>query len=192
MSEYDESGRLVLCEDDEHDVAVSLAPEGDESLIVTLPAAPDHVMVEMEAGPLDRPTYPTPLATAGRSTVRDRFGYGNRTAESFVAHWLLWHHGWDLCLHGGSGAWGSAASWHLAAERMGAVVDARPEVGAVAQSHLGFGHVAVVVGVVGDTVTVCDFDHAMSGDFGRRTVPSATYRYLHLHRLRAALPRSAG
>jgi hypothetical protein len=77
--------------------------------------------------------------------------------------------------------WGNAANWDDVARRLGYRVDSVPAIGAVAQTDAGrVGHVAWVTAIGRGTVTIEEYNHALPGGYGSRTVPVGEFRYLHL------------
>ena len=78
--------------------------------------------------------------------------------------------------------WGNAATWAAGARAAGWHVSSTPTVGAIAQTPYaagGLGHVGIVVGVSGDSVTVRDMnnygDGGGYGRVGQETVSISTY-----------------
>jgi surface antigen len=112
----------------------------------------------------------------------DPWGFALRNCTSFVAWRLRETNGLaDFENHFGGVHWGNAADWDEAAAELGYVVDGVPAVGAVAQTDDGkHGHVAWVSAVDEGTVTVEEYNYGVSGGYGVRTVPTSSFRYLHL------------
>lgn len=78
-------------------------------------------------------------------------------------------------------SWGNANSWDDGARASGKTVSPVPVVGAVAQTDRGYyGHVAVVVGVHGDTITITEGNYDYNGSIRTHTVPTSTYVYIYL------------
>lgn len=79
------------------------------------------------------------------------------------------------------GWWGNAADWYSNAQISGYKVGATPAVGAIAWTGAGYyGHVAYVIGVSGNMVTVHEMN--WNGNWDRvtsRTVPASTFRYIY-------------
>jgi surface antigen len=87
----------------------------------------------------------------------------------------------DFENHFGGVHWGNAEHWDKAASDLGYLVDDVPAVGAVAQTDDGrVGHVAWVSAVGDGTVTVEEYNMAVAGGYDVRTVPTSSFRYLHL------------
>lgn len=76
--------------------------------------------------------------------------------------------------------WGHAKYWGYRAEADGWTVSSRPIVGAVAWSARGYyGHVALVLSVNGDTVTIREQNYDWNGSVRTNTVPVSTYTYIY-------------
>jgi surface antigen len=121
----------------------------------------------------------------------DPWQFLKRECTSFVA----WRINNDLHVPFGNsykGQWfGNAMDWAGAAQRAGVQVDGSPQVGAVAQFPPGvagagsLGHVAVVIGVTGASITVEDYNYQDGYDqdtmynYSQHVVPSAGLNFLH-------------
>ena len=106
----------------------------------------------------------------------------SKTAKQAPAGYYQW--GW--CTYGAwqmtgwAGAWGDAKFWDDNARRDGHVVSSTPAVGAIFVDNSGhYGHVGVVVGVSGDTVTVRDMNYSGFGEWTTRQVNASRYVYIH-------------
>jgi len=78
-------------------------------------------------------------------------------------------------------SWGNANSWDDGARASGKTVSPVPVVGSVAQTDRGYyGHVAVVVGVQGDTITITEGNYDYNGSIRTHTVPTSSYVYIYL------------
>jgi surface antigen len=112
----------------------------------------------------------------------DPWGFALRNCTSFVAWRLRMTNGFaDFQNHYGGVHWGNAADWDEAATALGYLADDVPAVGAVAQTdHGSVGHVAWVEAVGAGTVTVEEYNYAVAGGYDVRTVPTSSFRYLHL------------
>jgi surface antigen len=112
----------------------------------------------------------------------DPWGFALRNCTSFVAWRLRATNGLaDFANHFGGVHWGNAADWDNAAAELGYLVDGVPAVGAVAQTDAGkHGHVAWVSTVEDGSVTVEEYNYGVAGGYDVRTVPTASFRYLHL------------
>jgi surface antigen len=79
------------------------------------------------------------------------------------------------------GWWGNAADWYANAQISGYSVGATPRVGAIAWTGAGYaGHVAYVIGVSGDTVTVHEMN--WNGNWDKvttRTTAASSFRYIY-------------
>jgi hypothetical protein len=79
------------------------------------------------------------------------------------------------------GSWSDASHWDSNARDLGYLVDDVPAVGAVAQTDAGrVGHVAWVSAVGTGTVTIEEYNYYAAGAYDVRTVPTSTFRYLHV------------
>ncbi|EXK25557.1 hypothetical protein FOMG_17799 [Fusarium oxysporum f. sp. melonis 26406] len=77
--------------------------------------------------------------------------------------------------------WGNANTWDDAAKKTGVAVNKKPVPGCIAQTNAGkFGHVAWVVKVSGDRVTVEEYNYRGSQKYSKRTVPKDTFNYIHV------------
>ncbi len=112
----------------------------------------------------------------------DPWGFALRNCTSFVAWRLRMTNGLaDFENHFGGVHWGNADHWNDAASSLGYLVDDVPAVGAVAQTDDGrVGHVAWVSAVGDGTVTIEEYNLAVAGGYDVRTVPTSSFRYLHL------------
>jgi surface antigen len=112
----------------------------------------------------------------------DPWGFALRNCTSFVAWRMRMTNDMaDFENHFGGVHWGNADHWDEAAASLGYLVDDIPALGAVAQTDEGrVGHVAWVSAVGAGTVTVEEYNHAVAGGYGVRTVPTSSFRYLHL------------
>jgi surface antigen len=112
----------------------------------------------------------------------DPWGFALRNCTSFVAWRVRVTDGMaGFENHFGGVHWGNADQWDEAAASLGYLVDGVPAVGAVAQTDEGrVGHVAWVSAVGAGTVTVEEYNHAVAGGYDVRTVPTSSFRYLHL------------
>ncbi len=118
----------------------------------------------------------------------DPWGFALRNCTSFVAWRLRMTNGLaDFENHFGGVHWGNASHWDEAATDLGYLADDVPAVGAVAQTDAGrHGHVAWVSAVGDGTVTVEEYNYAVAGGYDVRTVPTSSFRYLHLDDLAVA------
>jgi surface antigen len=142
----------------------------------------------------DRPPTPPPPRVCAKHIWFYNGGYGDpwgfalRNCTSFVAWRLRMTNGLaDFENHFGGVHWGNAAHWNEAATDLGYLADDVPAVGAVAQTDAGrVGHVAWVSAVGDGTVTVEEYNMAVAGGYDVRTVPTSSFRYLHLEDLAPA------
>jgi surface antigen len=138
-------------------------------------------------GPTTPPTPPPPRECAKHiwfynGTYGDAWGFALRNCTSFVAWRLRETNGMtDFVNHMGGGSWGDAWKWDDNARDLGYLVDDVPAVGAVAQTDGGrIGHVAWVSAVGDGSVTVEEYNYYTPGAYDVRTVPTSTFRYLHI------------
>jgi surface antigen len=76
--------------------------------------------------------------------------------------------------------WGDAKEWESRARQDGWTVSNTPVVGAVAQTSKGrWGHVALVIGVDGDSVTIREGNYDYNGSVRTASVPVSKYIYIH-------------
>src|SRR5262249_47217844 len=121
----------------------------------------------------------------------DKWQFLTRECTSFVA----WRINNDLHVpfqNSYKGQWfGNAETWAAAARGAGVRVDSTPQVGCVAQfppniaGAGSMGHVAIVIGVTGGSITVEDFnfedgyDQNTMYNYSQHVVPSAGLNFLH-------------
>ena len=145
-------------------------------------------------GQADKPATPPPPRQCAKhiwlynGSYGDPWGFALRNCTSFVAWRLRMTNGLgDFENHFGGVHWGNAQHWDEAASEIGYLVDDVPAVGAVAQTDAGsHGHVAWVSAVGDGTVTIEEYNYAVAGGYDVRTVPTSTFRYLHLDDLAPA------
>lgn len=76
--------------------------------------------------------------------------------------------------------WGNANRWASNARSQGYTVSTTPVVGSVAQTSGGsLGHVAVVVAVNGETVTITEMNQQGRYVISTRTIPTSASRYIY-------------
>ena len=119
-------------------------------------------------------------------SIGDQWGFVLRNCTSFVAWRLQERNRMAGFANDFRGAhWGDATNWDDVARELGYRVDSVPAIGAVAQTDAGrVGHVAWVSAIGPGTVTVEEYNHALPGGYGSRTVPVGTFRYLAPRRRR--------
>ncbi len=150
-----------------------------------LPPPPPPVL-DPVSGHLYDPRGPRPTCArrvwAIDGSIGDPWGFVLRNCTSFVAWRLQERNRLDgFGNHFRGRHWGNAANWDDAARALGYRVDGVPAIGAVAQTDAGrVGHVAWVSAIGPGTVTVEEYNHALPGGYGTRTVPVGDFRYLHL------------
>lgn len=150
------------------------------------PPPPPPPVLDPVTGHLYDPRGPKP--TCARrvwsidGSIGDPWGFVLRNCTSFVAWRMQERNRMDgFGNHFGGEHWGNAANWDDVARRLGYRVDGVPAIGAVAQTDAGrVGHVAWVSAIGPGTVTVEEYNHAVPGGYGSRTVPVGDFRYLHL------------
>lgn len=77
-------------------------------------------------------------------------------------------------------SWGNANTWGIRAAVDGWTVSGSPVVGAVAWSDRGqWGHVAYVIGVSGEEVTIKEGNYDYNGSVRTKTVPVSMYSYIY-------------
>lgn len=77
--------------------------------------------------------------------------------------------------------WGNANQWDDSARASGIRVDGTPTVGAVAQTDAGWaGHVAMVIAVDGNNVTIKEMNYGSLYTINTRTVSSGEFVYIHV------------
>lgn len=158
---------------------------GDAAPVVDPPPPPPPVF-DPVSGHLYDPRGPRP--TCARhvwsidGSIGDPWGFVWRNCTSFVSWRLHDRNGMaGFSNHFRGEHWGNAENWDDVARRLGYRVDSVPAIGAVAQTDAGrVGHVAWVSDIGPGTVTVEEYNHALPGGYGTRTVPVAEFRYLHL------------
>ncbi|GFH40449.1 phage tail tip lysozyme [Lactococcus insecticola] len=84
--------------------------------------------------------------------------------------------------------WGNAKDWAASASREGLLVDGNPvankTIAVFAPGSAGadatYGHVAVVIGVSGDTVTISEMNAVGLGKISTREIPKSAATYIHM------------
>jgi surface antigen len=162
-----------------------LAP-GETPAPVVEPPPPPPPVLDPVSGHLYDPRGPRPTCASNvwsiNGSIGDSWGFVLRNCTSFVS-WRLHQRnkmtGFANDFRGRH--WGNADRWDDVARSLGYRVDSVPAIGAVAQTDAGrVGHVAWVSAIGAGTVTVEEYNHAVPGGYGTRTVPVGTFRYLHL------------
>lgn len=150
------------------------------------PPPPPPPVLDPVSGHLYDPRGPKPTCArrvwAINGSIGDSWGFVLRNCTSFAAWRLHDRNGMSGFANDFGGEhWGNAENWDDVARRLGYRVDRVPAIGAIAQSDAGrVGHVAWVSAIGRGTVTVEEYNHALPGGYGTRTVPVDEFRYLHL------------
>lgn len=116
------------------------------------------------------------LANASAS-VGNRYAFGNCT-------WYAYERRAQLGRPIGS-FWGNASTWAINAQAAGFTVNKTPAPGAVLQNgggYAGYGHVAIVETVNGDSFTVSEMNYAGFNVVSSRTIPmdqAGNYNFIH-------------
>lgn len=120
-----------------------------------------------------------PYRTSAADKV-DRWSFFTRNCTSFAAWRLNNANGFAFSNSYGGIRWSHAKYWDERARQLGIPVNNSPAVGAVAQSDGGtYGHVAWVAEVGNGTVTIEEYNATTSYGYGRRTVSSSSFEYIH-------------
>jgi surface antigen len=150
------------------------------------PPPPPPPVLDPVSGHLYDPRGPRPTCARGvwsiDGSIGDPWGFVWRNCTSFVSWRLHERNGLSgFGNHFRGQHWGNADRWDEIARRLGYRVDAVPAIGAVAQTDAGrVGHVAWVSAIGPGTVTLEEYNLAVPGGYGTRTVPVGDFRYLHL------------
>jgi surface antigen len=159
---------------------------GETPAPVLEPPPPPPPVLDPVSGHLYDPRGPRPTCASHvwsvDGSIGDPWGFVLRNCTSFVAWRLHERNGMAGFANDFRGErWGDAGRWDDVARRLGYRVDRVPAIGAVAQTDDGrVGHVAWVSDIGPGTVTVEEYNNAVPGGYGTRTVPVGTFRYLHL------------
>ena len=162
------------------------AAPGESPAPVVEPPPPPPPVLDPVSGHLYDPRGPRPTCASHvwsiNGSIGDSWGFVLRNCTSFVSWRLHQRNGMPGFANDFRGKhWGNADRWDDVARTLGYRVDSVPAIGAVAQTDAGrVGHVAWVSAVGRGTVTVEEYNHAVPGGYGARTVPVGTFRYLHL------------
>ena len=128
--------------------------------------------------------YPTKYKTAAKDSLVDEWNFYNRECTSFVAWCLNSRNGVAFTnQYGGVSRWGNAKTWGTVAQSIGISVNSTPAIGAVAWWNTGtYGHVAWVKSINGNTITIDEYNHGVSGGYGERTISSSavTGGFIHI------------
>ena len=77
--------------------------------------------------------------------------------------------------------WGNANAWASNARSQGYTVSPTPKVGSVATTTAGYyGHVALVIGVTGNTVTIQEMNYAGFGIVSSRSASISEFQYIYI------------
>lgn len=118
--------------------------------------------------------YPMKWCNAPQDSIVDSWGMYNRECVSWAA-WKRSQIGRPI-----PGGWGNANQWDERARGAGFRVDGSPEVGAIAQTNVGYwGHVAIVESVQGGTVIVSELNYDVDGHFRYGAYPASYFQYIH-------------
>ena len=159
---------------------------GETAPPVVEPPPPPPPVFDPVTGHTYDPRGPRPTCASRvwsiNGSIGDSWGFVLRNCTSFVSWRLHQRNGMSGFANDFGGEhWGDARNWDDVARRLGYRVDHVPAIGAVAQSDAGrVGHVAWVSAIGPGTVTIEEYNHAVPGGYGTRTVPVGDFRYLHL------------
>lgn len=133
-------------------------------------------------GPGSNPKDHTWYDASGR-WYSDRYKHGYRNCTDFVAWKLDTANGWYVGV-----SMGHARDWKAWAEARSYIVDMNPKMGSVAWWSGGYGHVAWVESVDGETVTIQEYNTpAGSGNYNRRKIArSSVNGYIHFKDIEVA------
>ncbi len=127
--------------------------------------------------PGQAPTNDYPYS--GQTSGVDPWGFYKGQCTSFAAFRLNDRTGIDFSNSYRGVHWGNASNWDNAARSAGITVNSTPEVGAVAQTDAGSGHVAWVTAVNGNTITVEEYNYLHPEHYGTRSAAKSDFVYLH-------------
>lgn len=150
------------------------------------PPPPPPPVFDPISGHTYDPRGPRPTCASNvwsiNGSIGDSWGFVLRNCTSFVSWRLHQRNGMASFANDFRGQhWGNADHWDDVARALGYRVDSIPAIGAVAQTDDGrVGHIAWVSAIGPGTVTVEEYNLAVPGGYGTRTVPVGTFRYLHL------------
>lgn len=144
------------------------------------------------ASALVLPTDTSPVADASTLTARggypyagqcsgiDKWGMTKCQCTSYVA-WCLNQAGIAFTYTYDGADFYDANTWDDQARSVGLTVDYNPSVGSVAQTDAGqFGHVAYVVAVNGNTITVQEYNFNVPNGYDSRTVDKSMFQnFIH-------------
>lgn len=135
-----------------------------------VPQPPDN-----GAGPVEN-DYP--YSSCGQV---DKWSFYACQCTSFVAWRINDRLGIDFTNQYKGCNYGNANTWDECAKQTGVTINSTPKPGAVAQSNAGgYGHVAWVAAVDGDTVTIEEYNYEVSEGYGTRTVDKGSFNYIHI------------
>ena len=125
--------------------------------------------------------YPLRWKSLPQDSVLDQWKEYNRECTSFVAWALHSRNGFNMPFHK------NANRWAREARRLGYLVNTDPGLGSVAWSNTGiWGHVAYVVAVKGDNVTVEEYNYLKRGTYDRRVTSASSFTgFIHFKDLPA-------
>ncbi|KAK3368769.1 hypothetical protein B0H63DRAFT_535269 [Podospora didyma] len=132
--------------------------------------------------------YPTSYRT-GAGLTADKLGFVRCKSTSFVGFRLFDRFGLKdfSSRYKNESAWGDATTWDEAARRSEVRVDDIAVPGCIAQQQTSSanasaenGHVAWVARVGDGNVTVEEYNFAKANRYNKRTVPTETFKYIHI------------
>lgn len=120
--------------------------------------------------------YPSNLKNAAPDTVIDQWRLYNRECTSFTAYRLSSVNNFTI-----PGAYGNGGQWGSRAKREGYTVDMNPAKGSVAWlDDGGYGHVAWVSNVIGNTVEIEEYNYNWNHNYNKRVVAKTSFTgYIH-------------
>ncbi|HSH31351.1 MAG TPA: CHAP domain-containing protein, partial [Candidatus Saccharimonadales bacterium] len=122
--------------------------------------------------------YPAVWRNAPQNAYVDDWGFYSRQCTSFVAWWRA-AHGYRQPAWGRMG-YADAKTWGNWARASGFRVDRTPEVGAIGVYTSGtYGHVMIVIGVLGNSVRVANYNADFQGNYSEDIWPTASLEFIH-------------
>lgn len=151
--------------------------------VLALPSAEPVAEIDVEAraaaaipGPMTN-DYPY----SGRCSGVDPWNFYKCQCTSFVAWRINNRLGIKFTNQYKGKTWGNANQWDDAARASGVTINNTPVAGCVAQTDAGgYGHVAWVSKVSGNTVTVEEYNFNTNEAYHTRIVNKSEFRYIHL------------
>lgn len=150
---------------------------GGEKPADPVPASPAAPTTSLSNGQTTGSFSSTAGIASASASVGNRYAIGNCT-------WYAYERRAQLGRPIGS-FWGNASTWAMNAQAAGFTVNKTPAPGAILQNgggYAGYGHVAIVETINGDSFTISEMNYAGFNVVSSRTIPmsqASNYNFIH-------------